>query len=260
MSDADWRYHLTSRTIAQIIKTAGISSNLSRIGIPVAAPKGAFNQDRLSKEADKQQAKLVQYLAEFMARGTSADVLSKNNKLFVPLAFTPVGNNAVDTPKLTQLEKQSLATFAQSLHGLGPDNWRKAKELRGKKETTQLADKLLRSNKNHYLARLAVQIVSFTYKIEETISSSHIYFFLPKYADACYRDYTKHLNTNDLVMLRVHKDNITRAVQDDSEFRAVMTRNKIGPEVIEVMSQINQFTNLAARCNDANWVAIRNWV
>lgn len=260
MSDADWRYHLTSRAVAQKIKSVGMSSNLSRIGMPVAAPKGAFNQDRQKKEADKQKAKLVEYLGALLARGAAADAISNSVKPFAPLAFTPVGNNGVDTPKLTQLEKQALQTFAQSLQGLGPDNWRKAGEFRRKKETQDLADTLLRSKKNHFLARLAVQVVSFTYKIEETISSSHIYFFLPQYAEDCYRDYTKHLNTNDLVMLRVHKNDINGLVQDDSEFRAVMTKNNVAPSKIQVLTQLNQFTNTVSRSNNANWVAIANWV
>lgn len=258
MSEADWRYHLTSKTIAQKIKTAGMKSTLTRISAPVAAPTVAFNQDRLSNEATKQKAKLGEYLANFLARGASLETLTGSKKPFTPLAFTPVGDNGLDTPKLTQMEKQALTTFAQALMGLGREDWRKAREWRAKPQVTQAADQLLRSNKNHYLARLAVQVVAFTYKIEETITASHIYFFLPQYAEVCFRDYSKHLNSRDLVMLRVHKTKIPGLIQDDSEFRAKMTKSTVLPDAIEVMSNVSQFENKITRTNDANWVAIKN--
>lgn len=259
MSESDWRYHLTSRAIAQKIKSVGMSSNISRIGMPVAAPKGAFNQDRLTKEPEKQKQKLLEYLGNFLARGVALDVLRNNTTKFSPLPFTPTGNNEVDTPRLSTLETQALGTFERSLRNLTKSDWRKAKEWRGKSEVQLAAENLLRSNKNHFLVRLAVQMVAFTYKIEETITSSNIYFFLPKYADVCFRDYTKHLNTNDLVVLRVHKTKLVGEIADDSEFRAVMTPNNVAPANIEVMQNTAQFTNQAHRTNNSNWQPIYNW-
>lgn len=145
--------------------------------------------------------------------------------------------------------KQLLPTLSKS-------DWKAARFQRGKTSVKDLAEHLLRNNKNHFLARLAVQYTSFAYDIEEKITSSHIYFLQPRYAKEGYLDYSKHLNSSDVVMLRVNKDHLVGLIQDDSDHRTVTTPNRVGPDVSEVMEQHNQFVDLDYRCDEQNWKSI----
>lgn len=253
MSDENWLYHLTAKSIALKVKSVGMTSALTRIGIPVANPQGAFAQNRQKMESAKFEQKLTGYLSDVLSRGCTKEKIKEVRGQYVPFSFVPRGSNEADFPRLTLIENQRLECYVRSIPSLGKPERKKKAQFRRDLAVKQLAQFMLRSDKNHFLARLAVQCVAFGYKIEESITASHLYFLKPRYAVEGYNDYKKHLNAADMVMLRVHKNNVPGLVDDDSDHRAAMTKQTVGPGKIEVMKKLDHFTDLAYRCDAKNW-------
>lgn len=256
MRDAAWYYHLTNKWVAQKIKVGGMTSAVDRIQMAVANPNGAFVQDRKKKEAGRQKEQLVKYLADYLSRGCAETDITGAVGVYDPFRMELQGSNAEDIPALSEIELEYLTVYEQLLPTLSNRNLQAARFQRKKKSVQDLAEHMLRNSKSHFLVRLAVQYISFAYSIEEKITSSHIYFLQPRFAEDGYSDYSKHLNSADVVMLRVNKDNLVGLIQDDSDFRAVMTPNRVAPDVIEVMEQHTQFGNVDYRCDEQNWKPI----
>ena len=251
MSESDYLYHLTTKTLAFKIKSGGLASALNRIGQAVANPHGAFAQNREEMEATKFKQKIMAYLGNVLSRGATERMIKEVKGQYVPFAFTPTGSNH-DHQKLTEIETGMLADYARLIHGLGPPNVARASHLRKQWSVECLAEDLRYGDKNHFLARLAVQVVAIGYKIEETITASHVYFLKPLYAVGGYAEYRAHLNAVDLVMLRVLKSQVS-TTPDDSDYRAEMTTDTVGPDKIEVMESHDRFTEEAYRCDEKNW-------
>lgn len=259
--DASWRYHLTRKEIALLIKRGGMTTSLSRIGMPIPHPKGAFAQDRKVKEGKECQEKLKEYLCHLLAHGCTMENIEQTEDLYIPFNFVIQGSNKADIPRLQQIERQYLARFKEVLLNVGRYDENKYYRFGRDFRVESLANTMLARKKNHFLVRLAVQFVSYKFKIEEVITATHIYFLKPgAIAVSGYKDYKKHLGDVTIVVLRVHKGNLPGLVQDDSEARAMMTHIPVTPDVIEVMVNHDNFPDENYRINDQNWQPLRNLV
>lgn len=261
MKDAKWVYHLTRKEIALIIQRGGMTTSLSRIGMPIPHPRGAFVQDRRKREGGECYERLKMYLATYLAHGCTLDDIEQADKQYVPFNLVIQGSNDADIPKLDQIEEKYLERFKEALPKLQKYDANKFFQFGKNFLVEGRASTMLIRNRNHYLTRLAVQYVSFRFKIEETITASHVYFLKPgKDAVSGYRDYKSHLGDATIVVLRVHKDNLPDLVQDDSEGRAMMTSRLVLPTVIEVMEHHDNFPDEDYRCNVQNWQPLANLV
>ncbi|HEX6291890.1 MAG TPA: hypothetical protein VFZ66_22080 [Herpetosiphonaceae bacterium] len=258
MKDADWFYHLTRKQVALIIKQGGMTSAVHRIGRAVPHPFGAFVQNRKKKEASEYQQKLKGYLIDLMARGCSEGTLRRTRGVYVPFTLVLRGSNEDDVPRVDQLEAQYLNQYKRLLPNLGQFDRPTFNKLKKDVLVDELVNDLLVRDKNHFLARLAVQYVTYRNNIEEMITASHVYFLRPGCAVDGYNDYKKHLDSNQIVVLRVHKDNLPGLVDDDSDYRAVMTERIVPANVIEVMQNHDNFTNEDYRSNAQNWQPLAN--
>jgi hypothetical protein len=259
MSDANWLYHVTTKQIAKKIKTDGMTSALTRIGTAVANPKGSFAQNREKMERQKFEQRLKGYLIDILSRGCKEDIIKGVKGQFVQLNFVPQGNLAVDTQKLDNMDKQELEKYIKLLPKLGKPDPVKRRQFSKDSNVEQLAQSMLQADKNHFLSRLAVQYWAYRYKIEETITASHVYFLKPKYAEDGYGDYQKHLGGAEIVVLRVQRKDLKNLVDDDSDFRAEMTKETVEPGLIEVMVNHQNFKNMNYRCDAKNWQALTSW-
>jgi len=268
VADADWFYHLTRREIARRIKINGMTTAETRIGIRVANPVGAFNQNRKENEAEKQEQKLREFLSDIVCRIPQYDLNKCRNTLatitntpgaYAPFTYNPQGSNAVDVPALENLVNQRLNQYRVLVNLNGPRSGQVLRGLRNVAEIRNCATDLLRNRKAHFLSRLAVQAVAFQYKIEETITAGHVYFLKPQDAVVGYNDYARHLNANEIVVLRVNQANIVDRVPDDSDHRAVMVPRTVPANVLEIMANCANFTNINYRTTGANWQALRDW-
>ncbi|HEY0601539.1 MAG TPA: hypothetical protein VGD58_01450 [Herpetosiphonaceae bacterium] len=254
MKDADWLYHLTRKNVALIIQKGGMTSALTRIGLPVANPRGAFVNNRKAKEEGEFQQKLKGYLTEMLRYGASKEQILQTKGVYVPFNLIIQGSNDYDVPRVDNIEKLYLDRYKGLLliHG--------NKEVKLKKDPTleEMSQMMLVVDKNHFLSRLAVQYVAHRNNIEEAITASHVYFLKPDSAVDGYKDYKKHLNSNDIVVLRVHRDNLPGLVDDDSDFRAKMTDRTVPPNVIEVMVNHDNFADEDYRSNAQNWQPLAN--
>lgn len=258
--DAAWVYHLTRKEIALIIQRGGMTTALSRIGMPIPHPRGAFVQDRRKREGGECHEKLKMYLATYLAYGCTLDDVEQGDKQYVPFNLVIQGSNDVDIPKLDQIEEKYLERFKEALPKLQKYDANKFFQSGKNFLVESRASTMLIRNRNHYLTRLAVQYVSYRFKIEETITASHIYFLKPQDAKSGYRDYRSHLGDATIVVLRVKKANLTNLVQDDSEGRAMMTDRPVLPAVIEVMVNHDNFPDEDYRIDDRNWQPLANLV
>ncbi len=259
MKDAKWLYHLTITNIAEKIKHYGMTSAKTRIGRAVANPQGSFAQNRKKMEQEKSKTRLVNYLAEFLARGCPIEKLKLTSGKYTPFAFTTTGKNQ-DFIELSRIETEALKQYALKFPKIKEKAaWRDIKKFKGKEEVKEMAEFLLRSNKNHSLARLAVQYTAFSYKIEETITASHLYFLMPKYAKDGYTDYIKHLRSSEIVILRVKKVKVMGLKQDDSDFRALMTEITVPPDLLEIMEDHTDFHDEDYRSDAKNWKKLTDW-
>jgi hypothetical protein len=267
-ADADFFYHLTRAEIARKIKLNGMTTAETRIGIRVANPVGAFNQNRQEKEAEKQEQKLREFLGDIVCRIPQYDLNKCRNTLttiantpgvYAPFNYDPQGSNAVDVPALENLVSQRQNQYRQLVNLNGPRNGQVFRGLRNVVEIQTCATDLLRHRKAHFLSRLAVQAVAFQYKIEENITAAHVYFLKPQDAVVGYNDYARHLNANEIVVLRVNQANIADRVPDDSDHRAVMVPRTVPANVLEIMANCANFTDINYRTNAANWQALTGW-
>lgn len=259
MPDKDWVYHLTRKEIALLIKRGGMTTSLSRIGMPVPHPRGAFVQDRQKREPIECQDKLKEYLCHFLACGCSMEQVEQAQDLYIPFNFVVQGSNEADIPRLEQIETQYIERFKEMVPNVGRYNENKYFAAGRDFRVASKANDMLIRNKNHFLVRLAVQFVSYKFKVEETITASHVYFLKPgKNAESGYNDYKKHLGDATIVVLRVRKIDVPSLVQDDSEGRAMMTDKPVSPNIIQVMVNHDDFTKEDYRIDDKNWQPLAN--
>lgn len=264
MPDADWYYHVTRPDVARFIQQTGMRPAVLRIGAPVAHPNGAFVRDREAKQVTKYKERLKSYVAGIVARGGEHHRILLARGVYVPFVFAPTGNRAADVPALTDIENEQLANYRMFFPALGPRAQNVAQVYRSP-ATAQSADTLF-LDRGHFLTRLAIQATAMEYKIEEVTSASHIYFIQPAYAVDCYRDYKRHLGGGPIVALRVARANVNAPVQDDAEFRAVMSATPVPPNAIEILDQQadvadahNHFLDNERRQDDHNWIPIAQW-
>lgn len=261
MPDRDWVYHLTRREIALIIKRGGMTTSLSRIGMPVPHPRGAFVQDRQKREGTECQEKLRDLLAHVLACGVAKETIEQKPGQYFPFTMFVQGSNEIDIPGLEGVESLYLERYKKLLPNVKPFNENKYFEYGTSVPVRSMANTMLIRDKNHYLTRLAVQLVSYRFKIEETITASHIYFLKPgDDAKSGYRDYRQHLGDANIVVLRVLKADIPDLIQDDSEGRAMMTARPVHPDLIQVMVNHDDFPKEDYRTDDKNWQPIANLV
>ncbi|HEY0738529.1 MAG TPA: hypothetical protein VGD69_26665 [Herpetosiphonaceae bacterium] len=258
MKDADWLYHLTRKEVALIIKRGGMTTALSRIGMPVPHPKGAYVQNRKKKEETEFQQQLRGYLVDLMAHGYTREQILAVRDNYLPFHVVLRGSNEHDVWRVDAKEKEYLAQFRESLPGQAKYDRAKFNQAKKDINVEMLANTMLIRNKNHFLARLAVQYVTYRNNIEEIITASHIYFLKPKDVHIPYNDYKKHLGDTTVVVLRVHKDNLPGLVQDDSEARAMMTKIPVLPNVIQVMENHEKFIDENYRSDARNWQPLAN--
>lgn len=257
MPEEDWLYHVTSKTVAKIIKAKGLRSALLRIGRAVASPTGSFNRDRKEKELDRTKARLAGYITDLLARGATENTLRAAPGVYVPFAFTTTGSND-DFLRLTPLEEAALGRYRLAHGGLQARNNQVARAVNTKNRAKVLAAELI-GDKVHTLTRLAVQVTTWTYNIEETITASHVYFLLPQYAVVGYNDYTKGMHVDSIVVLRVRKDDVTHLVQDEADFRALRTRDEVASDRFQLITTPSRFIELNYRCDDGSWSELSNW-
>ncbi|QRK05068.1 hypothetical protein JQX13_33345 [Archangium violaceum] len=267
MRDSAWLYHLTTRKVALLIKDHGMTSELMRSGRAVAHPQGAFAKDRREREPKSTNNKLKAYLCDILSRGVSMDQIREEKGQYQPFVFEPQGSNEVDNPKLDGLEKGKFLSYVRLLlPNEGQVNRARRLRLGRDPEVEKAAKDMLLKDKSHFLVRLAIQYVACRFDIEETITASHIYFQKPEYAAYCYDDYKKKLGDVPMVVLRVRKADVSLLVADDSDFRAMMTRHRVGAELIQLMEAHETtkeqpgFKDLNYRCNASNWIPLLSWV
>lgn len=253
-ADDQWLYHVTSKTVAKIIQEKGLKSALLRLGRAVASPTGSFARDRQVKEPKAAESRLASYIADVMSRGSDEQAIRQAKGVYVPFAFTTTGSND-DFLRLTPLENSALQTYNVALRNVPRDNGK----ARAAKARAAVLAKELMGDKLHSLTRLAVQVTSWTFNIEETITASHVYFLTPGYAVVGYNDYTKGMHADSIVVLRVRRDNVTNLVQDEADFRALRTRDAVGADKFMLMAPTSRFIELDYRCNAGNWVALADW-
>ena len=251
----EWLYHLTRKSIALKIEEKGMTPAKTRIGRPVAPHTGAFAQNRRKVEHQKQKDRLAGYISQVTARGGSMENIKKTQGHYDRFEFTPDGNNDTDQPRLTSLEESRLKEYYNQVGATKKNDSYKFRQSQKDPAVKELAESLLSSNKNHFLARLAVQYESFRFKIEETITSNHIYFFTDRDATSLYKTYKDHLNTNDIVVLRVLKKDVRGLEKDRSDPRpgTMMTTETVSPDRLEVMVNHTQFPSDSARHEPSNW-------
>lgn len=258
LPDDNWRYHLTTKPVAERIKSVGMSSQVVRIGRPVASPTGAFAVNKSNHLEQKIDEKIIAYLAKVLVCGGTREAIINAPDNYIPFAFDPLGSNELDVPRLVKIEEDVLQRFSNAIGARQTTSTPLARKV-ARDQATQFAQGFQKQRRTHTITRLASQCVAYQYKIEETITSSHIYFFLPKYAEICYSDYMKNLAGAEAVVLRVNISHLPGLMPDDSEFRAVMTRATVAASNIQFIAEHTSFPQLSYRRDDNNWAPLTQY-
>lgn len=266
MNHLDYYYHLTSKSVGLLIKKNGMQSLLTRTGSNIAAPDGSFYQERKQKEAERRTSQLATYIFKLISQGyTEEQIIHTKGESYLPMQLVLIGSNKADIPKLEENEKQKLESYYACLPAPSVDGKSKVKtpmqretiaQKKAKKDKLYVtARSILNGDSSHFLGKLATDYISNRYRIEELITTSHIYFIKPEYLDIAYRDYTKRI-PGEQVMLRVKKTNMTDVVNDDSEFRAVMTKSPVAPNYFDVMTDLSKIIGVQNQSNPSNWMPL----
>ncbi|MFC4158412.1 hypothetical protein [Chitinimonas lacunae] len=291
--DTKWCYHLTSREAALQIRQGGLSSAYERSNKTSAKadPRGAFAQDRLLKEADKAQGKLIALLVDMCMRleaqarmSDRAKVIDEVSKLvkevdvhYEPWHYAISGDSRLDYDKTIELEKSRMNSYWQALtQGLplpeptAPQGagWASgaSRHYRMHRKIKALAAELLGRQHESFPVRFGREAAQYHYDIEEKVTAHYVYFFSEdQHTQQCYEDYRKKLNTAALVMLRVReadlgtqdtgKDKSTDkgVEQDMAEFRGKKTDKTVPAELLQYLLDHSRFIDPHYRSHPANW-------
>jgi hypothetical protein len=281
--DEEWLYHLTRRSVAARIQKDGMKSQFTLTGLRNAHPEGAFATEKKAKQRSRKETELKGYLRTLTTDGHTLETIRNTDLSYVRFNVMLVINNEKDRNNIERQAKLKFDEFCRRLEKFtqqpdlpvlppksGPGNLSKIRSGPVVKQRTgirsdnhqvllQAAAEMFDRQPNHFLTELARQKVDYYYDSEEQITASHIYFLDPKFAEQGYKDYSKTLNSNDLVVLRVRKADVPDAVQDQSEGKAVMAIGPVRPHLIDIMLRHNGFIEPGYRCNTANWMDIIEW-
>lgn len=262
-----WLYHITATKLLPTLKTNGLKSAYSRTGNLEASPDGAFVKDRDANMPGRIEKKVNEFVATLLAGGFHRQAIKNTPGQYQPF-IVALTSSIDDNEKVTFQQKEKLQLYAELL-GKGESD----PVLKNMAKTKQKVSALTISRNpeirsvsagialqsTHYLSQLARQCVEYSYRIEEYITAKHIYFFMEKHAEDCFRDYTKHLR-NPSSILRVRETSVPGVEQDMSEHRGKMTTEDVPPAVIQVLKGDVDFLQSQARANDANWTALTTWI
>lgn len=254
-------YHLTTRNAALKIKTQGLQSSETRLGMAVANPAGAFAKNREAMEPKLRADRLKRDLAALMFAGAAAEQLLQVQIDEIPITdYRPLGVDAsADLLALDEAAAAALERFKAHVPAIANKPlvakgalfvkvWRGADVAK--------AVPLFQARLTHFLTRLAVQFTQLHYRVEELQTATHVYFSKPEDAVALYPSYKKHLgNETPLVVLRVELDKVAWEV-DLGQGGAIKVKNGVAPELLEVMEHHARFAEEAWRSSAANWKAL----
>jgi|GEM_PF-4573199 len=261
-----WLYHITATKLLPTLKTNGLKSAYTRTGSLEASPDGSFVKDREANMPGKIDKKVHEFVAKLLVAGYNREAIKNTLGQYQPFVIA-LTSSIDDNIKVSDQEKEKLEQYVALLTKAESDpvikNMNQAKQKINvssvaKNLEVQAVSTGIALQSTHYLSQLARQYVEYTYKVEEYITAKHIYFFMEKYADVCFRDYTKHLR-NPSSVLRIKETDVPGVVQDMSEFRGKMTPENVPPGVIQVLNGGVDFLSSPQRSQDANWKSLSSW-
>ena len=261
-----WLYHITATKLLPTLKTTGLKSAYSRTGNLEASPDGAFVKDREANMPNKIERKVNEFVATLLASGFNRQAIKDTPGQYQPFIIATT-SSIDDNEKLDEQQKAKLQHYASLLTKGESDtvvkNMTKAKQrisalTISRNTEIQSVSAGIALQSTHYLSQLARQYVEYRYRIEEFITAKHIYFFMDKHAEDCFRDYTKHLR-NPCSILRIRETSVPGVAQDESEYRGKMTTEDVPSSVIQVFDGDADFLKSQDRTADANWSALTSW-
>ncbi|WP_261643472.1 hypothetical protein [Erwinia mallotivora] len=230
----EYVYHIANKNIAIMdIKTGGLKSASQLTGVSVARSEGAFATDRNNRFNKEIITRLKTALWHGSKYGYTVEQIKNKQYSFSSI---PVDINTDDSVAANTALRAYEQSFYQSFFSppAGKDLKTPGKDLQ------KPAEDMLLNNQNHVLCRFAKEFTRLDFAIEERATSNHIYFFKDQYNQVCYRDYTAfHGGEMQSRVLRVKFDsNIIGDLKDDqSDFRAFMTRKSVSPQYIEIYDE-----------------------
>lgn len=278
MNDLNYYYHLTSKPLALLIKDNGMKSQVMRTGSNRAHPAGSFAKDRQKREMGRVVGELSTYVKRIILSGYTENQISENKgQAYLPMQFTLIGENLTDVPLVESKREEKIKQYYAWLPKLPLKKKKWIQPVLTRKPKTREELALMKQRKEaeterynafvlsiltdkcHCLGNLARDYISARYTIEELITTSHIYFAKPEYAEDAYTTYKQHI-AGEQVMLRVKKEHVVNSEDDDSDYRAVMTKNSVAPEYLEVMTQASNMIGMNNRCDPSNWMPLSDLI
>lgn len=279
--DAEWLYHLTTRTMALRIKTEGLKTWHQATESRFANPDGAFAKNRDRRRPEKVLEKHREFFAELCKRIAAEGVapreavvetakrLMQAEAEYGPWNYTPTGQGGPDRTQLGVLQKAKQEEYWHAVKGgldggstSGKQPWIPGGAARDSRYYRDQGEVLAKARQgtqpNHFASRYAAQAADTYYAIEESVVIHHIYFSKPgEDASTCYKDYSKHLSSNELALLRVKRVALEESLEEDeAETRAEMTKEKVPASLIEVMRDHSKFNDMRSRLDPKNWMPI----
>ncbi len=261
--EREWLYHVTSPTVARLVKAGGLRSALARTGVRQPDPEGSFAKDRVKRVSTEIDSRLRQYIANCRANRDSDWFIQQATAYTpIPLAFTGDNNDYVT---LKAQDESRFMAFGRQTIGNG---------FKGDIGTVKIArDATTRNYMNtlkalpaHFLTRLANDYANLNFDIEGAITASHVYFL--NTSDVMmtkdgFKDYIKFRKPEDTAVLRIRRRDVFGLMPDEADQRAVRTALSVSAFAgFEIMTKgtRDDFLRDDFRADSDNWTPFKSWV
>ncbi|TNF69858.1 MAG: hypothetical protein EP298_01820 [Gammaproteobacteria bacterium] len=243
-------YHVTTKNIFDHIKKDGMSSQYHRTGERKASTEGSFyknKQAQFEQQFTNKIKAILKILALKLNKEHMKQIINKTNDI-TPLQIDISLDHEQNNTQLTKKEALSIDEYYKQNYNpsetktlkFSMSEFKKNHNLKTFKNDYKAEIKAIKNDTNHPIHKLANELVSAKYNIEEAITSSHIYFFSELHFKSCFNEYTKHLggDLSNLVVLKIHQDDIIDMKEDLSDYRCCMTEHRVPANKIQVINNI----------------------
>ncbi|MHA6198261.1 hypothetical protein ACX3YG_28310 [Pseudomonas wadenswilerensis] len=261
--EREWLYHVTSPTVARLVKAGGLRSALARTGVRKPDPEGSFAKDRVKRVSTSIDSRLRQYIANCRANRDS-DWFVKQDTAYTPIPLVFTGDNN-DYETLKVQDDSRFMAFGKQTIGAGFKGDIGTVKL-SRDATTLKYMKDLKALPAHFLTRLANDYANLNFDIEGAITASHVYFLnttdLMMTKDG-FKDYIKFRKPEETAVLRIRRQDVFGLMADEADQRAVRTALSVsafaGFEVMTAGTR-DDFLRDDFRADSDNWTPFKSWV
>lgn len=285
-NERDWLYHVTSTTVARLIRANGLCSTYLRTGRMEPDPNGSFVKDREKRITKVFRETLTKYVVFYrIYKNPKPTNGPRIKKLVVAAQLLSFDEDFADDgsfpdpvivcPKTASnndyqvLEKSELRLFdayaKKNLTGFVRDVTGYTK-ISKEPQTAQLVDALI-AQPHHYLTMLAQEVAEHYFGVEAAITASNVYFLNGALDESVildgFADYTKLRELGSYVVLRAPRAMVMGLEKDQADYRAVRTPRAVPGNLFQIMINTQNphvdFKQQGFRSRRENWMTLTDW-